>query len=283
MLVAQAQPTAAPTPTVTPRPTPTEPAERDVRRMPSSTPTAMRPLPTPTRPANARELHVPILMYHYISTPPENADAIRLDLSMPPDVFEQTVAYFAAQGYQTVKIQALYDAVATGKPLPARTIVFTFDDGYADAYQNAYPILKKYNFTGTFYVVTSFVGRPGYMTWEQIVEMAQAGMDIQSHSMTHIPLKGKSVDVLRREMGEAKRTLEKMIGQPVNFFCYPSGQYDELAIAVAQESGYLSATTTHAGVWENAALPFEWPRVRIHGHDQLGAVLNRIKVPDKNP
>ncbi|MBI5876765.1 MAG: polysaccharide deacetylase family protein [Chloroflexi bacterium] len=230
-----------------------------------------------------RELHVPILMYHYLSTPPENADAIRLDLSVPPEQFEQAVAYFAAQGYQTVKLQALYDAVAKGSPLPPRPIVFTFDDGYADAYVNAMPILKKYNFTGTFYVITGFVGRPGYLTWAQIGEMAKEGMDIQSHSVTHIPLKGKSADVLRRELGDSKRTLERMIGQPVNFICYPSGQYDELTMVIAQEVGYLSATTTHAGVWENDAQPFEWPRIRIHGHDQLGTILKRLKFPELIP
>jgi peptidoglycan/xylan/chitin deacetylase (PgdA/CDA1 family) len=219
-------------------------------------------------------------MYHYLSTPPDNADAIRLDLSVPPDRFEQQVAYFAAQGFQTVKMQTLYDAVSKGTPLPPRSVVFTFDDGYEDAYLNAMPILQKYHFIGTFFVITGFVGRPGYLTWGEIVEMAKAGMDIESHSVTHIPMRGKTVEVLQREMGQSKRALEQMIGQPVNFFCYPSGQYDALAMTVLQESGYLAATTTRGGVWENEALPFEWPRIRIHGHDQLSDVLRRLGYPD---
>ena len=190
------------------------------------------------------------------------------------------MAYFAAQGYRSVSLQTLYDAVMLGKPLPPKPIVFTFDDGYADAHQFALPILRKHNFIGTFYITSGFVGRKGHLTWRQIVEMADAGMDIQSHSVSHIPMRNKPAEVLREEMLGSRRALEQMIGKPVNFFCYPSGQFDATAMEMLKETGYLAATTTKPGAWQNEALPYEWPRIRVRGRDLLPNLLERIKYPD---
>ena len=278
--------TQTPTPTGTPpaplttiTPIPTETPERFWRRTPAPTAATTRipPKPTATRPTGVRELHVPILMYHYIGAPPANADAIRLDLSVYPERFEEQMAYFAKQGYRTVKLQDVYDAVMKGAPLPVKPVVFTFDDGYDNAYTSALPILQKYNFIGTFYIVTGFLGSPGYLTRDQVVGLSKAGMDVQSHSVTHPSLKGKSADFLRQELVESKRTLETMTGQPVNFFCYPAGQYDALTIRILRESGYLSATTTQMGAWQNEALPYEWPRVRVRGSDQLRDLIKRMR------
>lgn len=276
--------TAAPAARAEPARATAEPSDFLPRRLPTEppVPTATRrpAVPTPTRPANVRELRVPILMYHYVSVPPPDADAIRMDLSVTPERFEEQMAYFASQGYQTVSLQALYDAVAFGKPLPRKPIVFTFDDGYADAYLNAVPILKRYNFGGTFYVITGFVGRKGYLTWPEVVEMAREGMDIQSHSVLHTPMKGRTSEALRQEMLGSKRALEQATGNPVNFFCYPSGQYDALAIDVLKETGYLSAVTTKPGAWQNEALPYEWPRVRVRGRDTLPDLVKRVVYPE---
>ncbi len=275
-------PTASPTPTGTPlpeavtpvpdvsedeyTPTPTEPPDVSPQRVPISAPPRLlpTPFPSPTRPA-ARETHVPILMYHHIAVPPPNADAIRLDLSVWPDNFDAQMAILASQGYHTVTLADVYNADMKGTPLPSKPIVFTFDDGYDDNYTNALPILKKYNFTGTFYIASGLLERPGYMTWAQVVDLYKQGMDIEAHSVTHPSLKGKPVDFLLREIGGSKRALESMLGHPILFFCYPSGEYDDLTIKVLQETGFLSATTTKAGAWQNAALPYEWPRVRVHG------------------
>ncbi len=233
--------------------------------------------PTPTRVVpKAREVRVPILMYHHIAVPPDNADAIRRDLSVWPERFEAQMAYFASRGYQSVKLADVYEAVMNGKPLPNRPIVFTFDDGYDDHYSNALPILQRHNFSGTFYIATGLLAREGYMNWEQIAALGKAGMDVESHSVTHPPLKQKPVDFLRREIVESKRALERVLGRPVLFFCYPSGVYDALTIQVLQESGYLSATTTHPGARESAAAPYEWPRVRVRGADKLGDLIKRL-------
>ncbi|MBI3732480.1 MAG: polysaccharide deacetylase family protein [Chloroflexi bacterium] len=269
-----AMPTAEPTPGLIPSPTP-----MPVTLQLSPLPLAPKEVPTHRPTAHPRETqHVPVLMYHHIAIPPENADAIRLDLSVPPASFEEQMAYFAAQGYHAVKPADVYDAVVGGKPLPSNPIVFTFDDGYDDNYLNALPILKKFNFTGTFYIPTGLLARPGYMTWEQIALLEKSGMDIESHSVTHPSLKGKTADFIRREAGQSKRALEAALGAPVQFFCYPAGAYDKTTIQVLQELGYLSATTTQAGAWQKPDEPYQWPRVRIHGKDRVSDVAQRVRT-----
>jgi peptidoglycan/xylan/chitin deacetylase (PgdA/CDA1 family) len=226
--------------------------------------------------AQGVSIAVPILMYHHIAIPPDNADAIRRDLSVPPERFDEMMAYFAAKGYHSVKIGDVYDALYNNKSLPANPIVITFDDGYDDMYTNALPILQKYNFIGTFYIPTGLLERPGYMTWAQVEALAKAGMDIESHSVTHPSLKGKPLAFLRTEIGDSKAALEAHLGTKIYFFCYPSGQYDALTIQVLQEFGYLSATTTWGGVYENSESPFEWTRVRVHGDDKVADLVDRI-------
>lgn len=258
-------------------PVETSRAELSAKRTPVYTPMRFIPFPSPTRPAG-RETRVPILMYHHIAVAPEGADAIRYDLSVWPEYFEGHLAALAALGYHSVKLADVYDAVMKGTPLPSNPIVLTFDDGYDDVYDNALPLLQKYNFTGTFYIPTGLLERPGYMTWGQVLELSKAGMDIQSHTVSHPSLKGKPVEFLRKELGDSKHALETMLGHPVLFFCYPSGQYDALTIVTLKELGYVSATTTWGGAWQNEALPYEWPRVRIHGQDKAPEVLSRLRL-----
>ena len=281
-------PTRTPTPTSTLTPTstwtPTPTATHTPTPIPPTPTPTLSPTPTPTpdyyatRVASGTSIVVPILMFHHIAVPPENADAIRLDLSVPPEHFAEMMAYFAAKDYHSVSIGDVYDALYSNKPLPRNPIVFTFDDGYDDVYTNALPILQKYGFTGTFYIPTGLLERPGYMSWAQVEAMAKAGMDIESHSVTHPSLKAKPLAFLRTEIGDSKKALEAHLGTKVNFFCYPSGEYDALTIQVLQEFGYLSATTTWGGVVENSEFPFEWPRVRVHGDDRAADIAARLNL-----
>src|SRR5260221_14182040 len=104
-----------------------------------------------------RRVHVPILMYHYISTPPANSDKYRVDLSVTPDNFRHQMMWLKQKGYTTITPDDLYDALRHGKKLPNLPVLLTFDDGYEDAYTNALPILSEFGFTGTFNIVTGWL------------------------------------------------------------------------------------------------------------------------------
>lgn len=289
-LIVEDTPTTAPTPSVTPTssvtPTPTHtatPTPTDTPTaspMPTETPTATpTPIPLPTPDGVARRMRVPILMYHYVSAPPPGAGAIRRGLSVPPERFEDHLRYLRDAGYQSITLHDLVLALQIGHPLPERPVVITFDDGYRDHYENAFPLLQAYGFTGTFFLITGFIddGHEDYVTWDHVIEMHAAGMDMEAHGYTHPDLSGRDVDYLVWQMLGAKEAIEARTGEPVRFFCYPSGEYDDLAIRVLHSAHYWGAVTVAPGVEHSSDAPFELSRVRIPGDmtaEGLAATLN---------
>ena len=261
-LTPTATPTRAATSTATPTPTFT----------PMATPTRTRaPTLTPTVSPNMWQMRVPILMYHYISVPPLDADAIRLDLSVTPQAFDEQMAFLVSNSYRTVRVSDVAEHLLSGAPLPEKPIVLTFDDGYADIYQAAFPILKKYGMTATFYVIAQFAEnqRPGYATWDELREMAKGGMEIGSHSMDHSDLRGRSNAFLTDQIGRSKQIIESRLGITVKTFSYPSGKYDAKTIAVLRANGYLGAVTEIQGLQQTTNDIFELRRVRIRGSYSL--------------
>ncbi|MCA9875826.1 MAG: polysaccharide deacetylase family protein, partial [Anaerolineales bacterium] len=238
MISAAAEPTAEqPTPTLETAPTdgPQEVAPDTPTPEPTIVPTATNslaipglpePLPTPHG-VYSWTLQVPVLMYHYVSTPPADADIYRTDLSTEPEMFRQQMAFLAENGYTTIDLYDLSLAIVNKLTLPDKPIILTFDDGYLDNYENAFPILQEFGFTGTFFIITDFVDQqlPGYVTWEMLQEMAAAGMRIESHSKNHPDLTGKDRDFLIWQMLGSQETLAAHLGYTPRYFCYPSGRY----------------------------------------------------------
>ncbi len=206
-------------------------------------------------------------MYHYISTPPPRADQYRLDLSVSPERFESHLRYLREQGYTSISLRDLVYHLAQGTPLPPKPIVLTFDDGYADNYTNAFPLLRKYGFRATFFVITDFVteGRAEYMTWPQLQEMLTAGMEIGSHSRNHADLRGQSLDYLVWQALGSKEAIENYLGITPRFVAYPSGSYDDQTIAVFRSAHFWAGVTTHQGNEQRSDRLFELPRIRVRG------------------
>ena len=206
-------------------------------------------------------------MYHYISQPPANADAYRKDLSVAPDRFAEHLRYLADAGYTAVTPDDLLFALAQGRELPARPIILTFDDGYRDNYENAFPLLTQAGFTATFFIITDFVteARPEYMNWAQIREMAAGGMRFGSHSRNHPNLAGQSVDYLVWQALGSKEAIEAQLGQHPRWLAYPSGKYDAQTIAVFRSAGFWGALTTQQGAEHTLDSIFELKRIRVRG------------------
>jgi peptidoglycan/xylan/chitin deacetylase (PgdA/CDA1 family) len=241
-----------------PSPTPTV-----VRRM-QPTPTSL-PMPTPD--GTQRRQVIPILMYHHIAVPEAGADAIRRDLSVSPANFEAQLRYLVDRGYEPISLESLVRHLQIGGALPPKPVVLTFDDGFRDQYTNAFPLLKKYGFTGTFFIITGFVdeGRPEYVSWSEIELMHGNGMEIGSHSYTHPSLEGKSFDYIVWQVLGSKEAIEARTQEPVRFFSYPSGQYDQQAIDVLRSAGYWGAVTVEPGSLQSSERPFEFKRIRVRG------------------
>ncbi len=262
--------TTAPTSTVTPSPPPT------------ATPT---PQATLTRTASGvRVLRVPILMYHYVSVPPADADKYRLDLSVTPEEFQSQMDYLAGAGYHPVKLSDLTATLLNGIPLPEKPIVLTFDDGYTDNYVNAFPILRAHNFTGTFFVIVDALdeNRWGYMNWAQVEEMATNGMEIGSHSLDHIELKGKGRSRQSQQIVESKMAIDAHLASQATSFSYPSGKYDVNTLAALKSAGYMGAVTEIQGALQSSDDPFELRRIRIRGSYTVADYAHWIKYYAEN-
>jgi peptidoglycan/xylan/chitin deacetylase (PgdA/CDA1 family) len=219
-----------------------------------------------------RRMRVPILMYHYISVPPPDADQYRLDLSVTPDQFAAQLAWLRDSGFTAVSLDTLYFALAEGARLAPRPVVLTFDDGYADAYTNAFPLLRQFGMIGTFFVVTDWLdtAQPGYLTWPQAREMARAGMSIQSHTRSHKDLtSGCDYDCLVYQILGSVQTIQAEIGTRPRFFCYPGGQYDRAAIQVLSQVGIVAAVTTDAGTFQVSSRLYELKRARMRGSTRV--------------
>ncbi|MCX7683602.1 MAG: polysaccharide deacetylase family protein [Anaerolineae bacterium] len=237
------------------------------------------PTPTPTPLPLPERARVPILMYHYVSEPPVGADRIRLDLTVTPENFRAQLRYLADAGYHTITLSDLYLYLTQGIPLPDKPVVLTFDDGYRDAYEVVFPMLQEYGFTGTFFVLATpaHFESPGYLTWAQMKEMAEGGMDIQAHGRDHVDLRGRSYDYLVYQILGIQEAIYYHTGRLPRFFCYPSGRYDKDVIAVLKSAGYWGAVTTEWGYTHSLDNIFTMPRIRIRGSDTLASFVRRLE------
>lgn len=261
------------TATITSTPTPPEPVEEPTS---TSTPT---PAPTPTFPPPPDFAEVPILMYHYVEDLPANADRIRRDLTVRPEGFEAQLQHLAEAGYHTVTLSDLYLHLTQGRPLPKKPIILTFDDGYRDAYTIVFPLLQEHGFVGTFFVLATpaHYESPNYLTWAMMKEMADAGMEVQGHGRDHVDLRGRPYDFLVYQILGIREAVEYHTGQPVRFFCYPSGRYDEDVIGVLKSAGYWGAVTTRHGRVHTREGMFALGRIRIRGTDSLETFIAKVE------
>jgi peptidoglycan/xylan/chitin deacetylase (PgdA/CDA1 family) len=200
-----------------------------------------------------------ILMYHYIRPAPvRQYDPIGYNLSIPPALLEQHLQLYSRLGYKSAR---LTDMVRDKSD--AKSLVLTFDDGYEDFYTTAWPLLKKYNWTATVFIITEKVGQPGYLTWEQIKLLQHRGVEIGAHTLSHADLAMSSQQRQWQEINESKKVLEHKLNIPITTFCYPAGQYATGTFELVRKAGYFAAVTTKPGKLNSSVSPYKLPRYRV--------------------
>ncbi len=233
-------------------------------------------------------VQVPILMYHHISDG-VTFTALGKSLEVTPQSFEQQLNYLQKRGYHSITFNQLFDALYYGGPLPKRPIILTFDDGYDDAYQFAFPLLKAHGFSGMFYIITGKVGWRAYLNWQQIQTMFDAGMQIGSHTVHHVDMGSLvlySQALAQQELQSSQAALQKHLGVPIQQFCYPSGEpFKNGTIAARQQittllaaDGYVGATTDPgiSGINQSSTAPFVLLRIRVDGRSTLQFFMNSL-------
>jgi peptidoglycan/xylan/chitin deacetylase (PgdA/CDA1 family) len=219
-------------------------------------------------------------MYHHVAIPPPDADAVRHDLSLAPEAFEAQLQYLVQEGYSTIMLSELIHHLARGATLPARPIILTFDDGYRDVYTQAFPLLRQYGMNSTVFLITGFIDAEydEYLSWAQVREMHGAGMGFGSHSYTHPDLRNQTAEYLVWQILGSKEAIEQRIREPVRFFSYPSGRYDDLAVNVLQSADYWGAVTTLQGYEHSSDSSFELRRIRIRGDETLASFAAKLEM-----
>lgn len=221
-----------------------------------------RPTPIP------REIDLPILMYHRLQdVPAGNPDTILRDLSVPPAAFARQVAMLRDLDATTVSLADAMDYLYGRKVAPRRPVALTFDDGYADTYTVAFPALRAAGMRATVFVITDLMDLPGYLTWDQTRALAQAGWNIESHSMTHPDLREISDVQLATELRDSRLRIAREVGRPASFLNYPAGKYNPRVVRAAAVAGYTAAVTINYGTRLSLSRVLEWPRVRVRGAD----------------
>ncbi len=212
--------------------------------------------------ASSRLYVVPIIMYHQVyDVGHRRLDTVSLRL------FEWQMAYIKKNRFHVLPLKKLVQIIKEGKPLPRKSVVITFDDGYENNYWNAFPILRKYQFPATIFMVSDFIDVPGYLTREQLREMAAQGIDIASHTRTHAYLPSVSAEIASEQIRKSKERLEQELGIKVSHFSYPSGGFNEKIKFLVQEAGYESACTTNRGYDRFMHDPYELKRIRLSDAD----------------
>ncbi|WAX80814.1 polysaccharide deacetylase family protein [Streptomyces sp. KMM 9044] len=237
---------------------------------------------------------VPILMYHSVADDPN--DATRA-LSVSPRVFAGQMAVIAARGLTPVGTAELAACWRTGRPLPARPVLITFDDGYEGVHRHVLPVLAEHGFPATLFVSTGWLRGPydtgggpdSMLDWAQVRELAAAGVEIGGHSHSHPQLDQLDDRRLRSELILCKEIVSDQLGRAPTSFAYPYGYSSRRVREAVRDTGYAQALAVGNGLARRAQGPYALRRVTVRrstdtaGFERLvdGRDLTRVFVRDR--
>lgn len=185
---------------------------------------------------------VPILLYHFL-----DGEREKQGLSVSTASFERHILFLLKGNFHVLSLERLVEWLRGRQPIPPNSVVITFDDGDEAFYTKAYPLLLKYRLPATVFVITGWIGKPGYLGWDELRGMSPELVTVGSHAVTHRYLPDLSLEEMRAELGESKKVLEEGLRRPVHFLSYPVGGFGPEIARVAREAGYLAACTTNRG------------------------------------
>lgn len=205
---------------------------------------------------------VPILMYHSVGA---DSDA----LAVAPEELDAHLDFLQSAGFNTVTLREVLDAQDGGK-LPRHPVVLTFDDGYVDASTQVLPRLVQRGQKATFFIVSGFCAQDAakrvtkwqkqFLIWPEVRALADAGMEIGSHTVGHLRLPRLTGAELRAEVRDSRATLQSYLGKPVDFFAYPYNEQSRSVRLAVEKAGYRGAVVGSRGNSD----PFTLQRLTMH-------------------
>lgn len=230
----------------------------------------------PARKGTAR-----VLYYHRVEDE-EHRSCVR------PAAFAEQMRYLRSEGFRLLSLTEVRQHLDEHRPFPERTVIVTFDDGFADNYHNAFPILQRESIPMTLFLTADFIGteelpvlrdRSGVppLSWAQVEEMSQGGVELGAHTLTHPNLTELDDESLRREITESRDKIEAHTSVRVRTFCYPRGKFDERVKTAVREAGYDLACTTMEGCVTEDTHPFSLRRTFVANDDSLRDFRHKLE------
>jgi peptidoglycan/xylan/chitin deacetylase (PgdA/CDA1 family) len=226
--------------------------------------------------AHPGDARAPILMYHVINSPP--AGAPFPGLYVTPDEFSEQMRALAAAGYHAVTQDQLWANWQEGTPLPGgKPIVLSFDNGYQSQYTQALPVLRGLGWVGVENIqLTGLPPSQGGLSSAEVHGLVAAGWELDTQGINHADLTTLDASALRAQVAGARGTIQREYGVPVNWFCYPSGQYDATVLAAVKAAGYRGSTTVVPGWAQPSEDSYRLPRLRVLGGTSGAALVSEI-------
>jgi peptidoglycan/xylan/chitin deacetylase (PgdA/CDA1 family) len=257
-------------------------------------------------------LCVSILMYHSISDQDNLGCHPYFQTNTKPEIFSRHMQVLADNNCRVISLSEALSLIG-GVPNPEaripkssdhRYVVITFDDGFRDFHDNAWPILKKHGFTATMFLPTGFISNErkrlsgrDCLTWSEVVTLAGAGATFGSHTVSHIQLYAIDRNVIQGELRESRRAIEDKLGRAIGYYSYAYAfpEHDEKFVSIYEmslrEAGYLGALTTRIGTVKHGNSPYCLKRLPVNSYDDVELLrakleggydwLNRIQVMKK--
>jgi peptidoglycan/xylan/chitin deacetylase (PgdA/CDA1 family) len=230
-------------------------------------------VPKPRKVSGPHGDPVPILMYHVVTDPP--ASATYTDLYVSASNFRQQIDGLAQRGYHGVTLGQLFDYWDEGYELPSKPIVVSFDDGYESQYRNAAPVLKEHGWPGVLSLEVRNTKKSWGLSSRKIRQLIAAGWEINSHTINHLDVSTLDEAGREREIAGSRRLLQRRFDVPVDFFCYPSGRFNDAAVASVRSAGYRGAITTESGLGRRSE-PYTLARIRVNRGQSPQGLLDQV-------
>ena len=236
------------------------------------------------RPGNKQ---IPILMYHSVSDEKEKSHPY-YHVNTSPAVFEAHMHYLHENNYRAINLPELEKSFATKDS--SKYVVITFDDGFADFYTNAFPILQKYHFPATVFLPTDFIGNEknkltgkDHLSWEQISELSKSGISFGSHTVTHPQLSSLNNKDVEYEISQSKKIIEDKIGKAIDTFSYPYKFPEENKAFIKdlrkllQKHGYRYGVSTRIGTTSKKDDIYFMKRIPINSADDISLFQAKLE------